>query len=37
MSLVRLLDESEYAEEVAALDRKVREYTRAPVMMNYER
>jgi AhpD family alkylhydroperoxidase len=35
MSLIDLLDEAEYAEHIAALDRKVREYTQAPVMTNF--
>lgn len=35
MSVIRLLDESEYEEHIAELDQKVREYTKAPVMTNY--
>ncbi|MFQ5612563.1 MAG: carboxymuconolactone decarboxylase family protein [Anaerolineae bacterium] len=35
MSLIRLLEEEEYADQIEALDRKIREYTQAPVMTNY--
>src|ERR671911_328038 len=35
MSIVELLDEHDYSDEVRTWDKKVREYTRAPAMTPY--